>query len=188
LFEPRLGISDINKAYCDNVFVNEAHLEASVLANPNLLPPALQPSIGDTICRQVPISPFKPAQMDRADICYYNSQQLIRDGTIPNVVIELKNKTADQAAVKQVIRYLDWLYRIAGKEAAQIKVYLFAPTFRRAVTVEKYPLQIELVTLQIKAKQIPYTIIFLLAFLFKRTNRLGYEIELQNRLTLFTPE
>lgn len=145
-FETRFGITDVAQAFRDKLFVNEAHLEASLLANPDLLPQALRPSPEDTICRQAPISPFKPAQMDRADICYYNSKHPIRNGTIPNVVIELKNRTADNAAVKQVVRYLDWLYRIAGDEAKGIRAFLYAPGFRNNVVLEKYRDQIELIS------------------------------------------
>lgn len=145
LFSPECGTPDLQKAFENNQFVNEAHLEASVVANPNLLPPEMRPQAGDTICRQMPVSPFKPAQMDRADICYF-SKNLLGDGTIPNVLIELKNCQAKQDAVEQVIRYLTWFYRIAPKAAEVIRGYVFAPSFARNVRVGKYANQIQLMT------------------------------------------
>jgi RecB family endonuclease NucS len=93
----------------------------------------------------VPVSPFKPAQMDRADICYF-SDQLINRGTIPDVVIELKNKHANQTAVDQVVRYVHWLHRIAGDKADSIRAYLFAPSFARNVHVSAFAAQIALMT------------------------------------------
>ncbi len=49
--------------------------------------------------------------MDRADICYY-SDDLICDGTVPNVVIEVKNKKCGKNEIEQLIRYIRWLYKI----------------------------------------------------------------------------
>jgi len=42
--------------------------------------------------------------MDRADICYY-SDDLIGGGTIPNVVIEVKNKKCGKNEIEQLIIY-----------------------------------------------------------------------------------
>jgi RecB family endonuclease NucS len=126
-FKPEYGVVDLKEAFRSNSFVNEAHLEASVLANPDLLPERLRPPRNATLCRQVPISPFKPANMDRADICYYYEHG-IRNGTIPNVLIELKVARAGKAAVKQLERYLTWLERILGRDFSVIQVFLLAPS------------------------------------------------------------
>lgn len=107
----------------------ESQLEATVTANPSLLPEFMQPDDA-TICRQVPISPFKPRNIDQADICYY-SDQSIRDGTVPSTIIELKNKQAGKDAATQVVRYLDWLHERLGPDAAEIDLYMFAPSFSR---------------------------------------------------------
>lgn len=105
----------------------ESHLEAAVTANPSLLPEFLRPN-GAAICRQVPISPFKPRNMDEADVCYFTDDS-IQDGTVPNTVIELKNKRAGKSAATQVVRYLRWLHKRLGSKAEQIDLYVYAPSF-----------------------------------------------------------
>lgn len=131
MFRPDLGIKTISKA------TTESHLEASVTANPDLLPDELKPD-GRAICRQVAISPFKPAQMDMADLCYYGEDSK-GEGTLPEVVIELKHKKAGKAEIVQVVRYLEWLEKlnnIYGVETEDIKMYLYAPGYTS--TVEGY--------------------------------------------------
>lgn len=110
----------------------ESHLEAAVTANPSLLPEFLRPD-GATLCRQVPISPFKPRNMDKADVCYFTDDS-IDDGKIPNTIIELKNERAGKGASTQVVRYLEWLHKRLGSEddeidADNIDVYVYAPSF-----------------------------------------------------------
>jgi len=134
-FEPKYGILSLREAFDKSLFVNEAHLEASVLANPSLLPKELRPTEA-TICRQVPVSPFKPFQMDRADICYFEEDS-IGDGTLPNVVIELKNVSAGKSAAEQITRYVDWFSIILGKKASKVSVFLAAPSF--AITEKSIP-------------------------------------------------
>ena len=107
----------------------ESQLEASVTANPSLLPESMRPDSA-TVCRQVPISPFKPRNIDQADVCYY-SEQSIRDRTVPSTIIELKNVQAGKDAATQVVRYLDWLYERLGSDAAEIDLYVYAPSFSR---------------------------------------------------------
>lgn len=141
-FDPKYGISSLREA------VSEAHLEASVLANPDLLPAKLRPAEA-TLCRQVPISPFKPLnQFDRADICYF-SEDGIAEGTVPNTILELKNEKAGKSEVAQIKRYADWLYRIVPpKEASRISFYLIAPSFTnnaKQAIPSKYRSQIELI-------------------------------------------
>lgn len=120
-FSPEYGVDSPEAAH------PESHLEASLIANPELLPEHMQP--GDaTICRQVPISPFKPADMDKADMCFF-TEEMIRDGTIPNTVLELKIRKAGKSAALQVKRYLKWLHDRLGDEANQITIYVYAPGF-----------------------------------------------------------
>lgn len=120
-YTPEHGVDSVEEAH------PEAHLEASVIANPELLPDHLQPD-GATVCRQVPISPFKPSDMDQADVCYF-TDDAIRDGTVPNTVIELKIRKAGKSAALQVKRYLQWLHDRLGSEADQIDIHVFAPGF-----------------------------------------------------------
>lgn len=120
-YAPNYGVDDPTDAN------PESHLEAAVTANPSLLPDHLHPD-GAAICRQVPISPFKPKNMDQADVCYFR-EDAIQDGTIPNTVIELKNNRAGKSAATQVVRYLRWLHKRLGNEAEQIDVYVYAPSF-----------------------------------------------------------
>lgn len=120
-FTPEYGVESPTDAH------PESHLEASLIANPDLLPADLQPN-GATICRQVPISPFKPSNIDQADICFF-TEEPIRDGTIPNTIIELKINKAGKQPALQVKRYLQWLHDRLGEDANQIDVYVFAPGF-----------------------------------------------------------
>lgn len=122
-YEPAYGVDSPEEAH------PEAHLEASVIANPELLPDHLHPD-GATICRQVPISPFKPADMDQADVCYF-TDDMIRDGTIPNTIIELKIRKAGKSAALQVKRYLMWLHDRLGEDADRIDVHVYAPGYTR---------------------------------------------------------
>ncbi|WP_396611467.1 hypothetical protein ACH9L7_14860 [Haloferax sp. S1W] len=120
-FSPEYGVDSSEEAH------PEAHLEASLIANPELLPEHMRPE-GATICRQVPISPFKPSNLDQADVCYF-SGDTIQDGTIPNTILELKIRKAGKGAALQVKRYLMWLHDRLGEEAGQIEIYVYAPGF-----------------------------------------------------------
>lgn len=120
-FVPEYGIDSVEQAH------PESHLEASLIANPTLLPEHMRPD-GATICRQVPISPFRTSNIDQADICYFTEDQ-IRDGTIPNTVIELKIRKAGKSASLQVNRYLRWLQDRLGSDAKDITVHVYAPGF-----------------------------------------------------------
>lgn len=106
--------------------INEAQLEFIILSS---LKPFNDFLTDDyVLCRQVPISPFKPSEMDRADICLYSLTKPIKNGTIPNVIIELKKGTARKAACLQVERYLKWIKNITtAEEYAQIQAYIIAP-------------------------------------------------------------
>jgi len=143
-FHPKLGIADVREAFEAKEILNEAHLESSVLANPELLPDNMRPH-EHALSRQVPISPFKPFQMDRADICYYSRSTPLGNGTLPNCIIELKIRQAGKRDVEQVERYLDWLFCVSPKEAQQVSVFLYAPRFSNRAVTRKYKEQIDLV-------------------------------------------
>ena len=113
----------------DSVYQNEAHIEFSLLAD---IAPIrhLFPKDDYILCRQVPISPFKPAHMDRADICLYGLTNRLGEGTIPNIIIELKRDQANFNAYNQVVRYLRWLEKITSDEGFEkIQAYIIAPSF-----------------------------------------------------------
>lgn len=108
-----------------NELVNEAQLEFTILSS--LEPFSMFLADDYVLCRQVPISPFKPSGMDRADICLYSMNQPIKNGTIPNIIIELKKDVAKKDAYIQVSRYLRWLETITTPdEFKEIRVYIIA--------------------------------------------------------------
>ncbi|MGF3584329.1 MAG: hypothetical protein ACQXXD_01240 [Thermoplasmatota archaeon] len=151
LFDPKFGTQNLIEALKQSWFINEAQLEASIISNPYLLPKKVRPNENDTICRQIPISPFKPNQMDRADICYY-SEKSIREGTIPNTIIELKLNRTGKGAIEQVERYMKWLHKCLGEQTASlIKVYVCAPSFTSIAfksIPREYAHQIELISFE----------------------------------------
>lgn len=110
--------------------VNEAQLEFTILSSIEPFADFLQDEY--VLCRQVPISPFKPSKMDRADICLYSLTTPIKNGTIPNVIIELKKDVGNKAAYEQVERYLKWVKNITTpEEYARVKAYIVAPRITR---------------------------------------------------------
>lgn len=119
---------DSNLVDIKDDFINEAQLEFTILAS---LKPFVDFLSGEYIlCRQVPISPFKPMDMDRADICLYSLNEPIKDGTVPNIVIELKNGRANFHAYEQATRYLKWLEKITTKEEFdKIQAFIIADSF-----------------------------------------------------------
>ena len=126
-YHPRFDIENLGEV------VNESHMEASVLSNPNLLNEELRPDKETTLCRQVPISPYKPFQMDRADICYY--KESFYRGALPYMVIELKKNFAGRAECEQTQRYLKWLKKCAPDESENINIFLLAPGFKRTAGI-----------------------------------------------------
>lgn len=110
--------------------VNEAQLEFTILSSIEPFADFLQDEY--VLCRQVPISPFKPSEMDRADICLYSLSNPIKNGTIPNVIIELKKDAGNKAAYEQVERCLKWVKNITTpEEYSRVKAYIIAPRISR---------------------------------------------------------
>ena len=147
-FTPSLGFTSINEAMEQSD--NEAHLEALLLANPSIWPEDIRPTGDYVLCRQVPMSPFKPPQwIDKANICIYRDP-LISNGTIPNIILELKKKQANKKDVEQVVKYAKWLHIILNDTAYQIKLFLCGPSLARNIEryiPNEYKRQIELVKL-----------------------------------------
>ena len=115
-------------------------MEFTLLANSKKLNNVLSKSLDLTYKedfvqgRQIPLCPFKPMQFDRADICLYDKNNPIRDGTLPNVVIELKKDQATYAAYEQVTKYLRWLEQITSEEDFEkIKAIIVAPKINRNI-------------------------------------------------------
>lgn len=117
---------DSNLVSVNDELVNEAQLEFTILSSIEPFADFLQDEY--VLCRQVPISPFKPSEMDRADICLYSLSSPIKNGTIPNIIIELKKDAGNKAAYEQVERYLKWVKTITSpEEYSMIKAYIIAP-------------------------------------------------------------
>ena len=110
--------------------VSESELEFDLTANFEFIKKCIDTSKKYVLCRQVPISPFKPKNADRADICLYDINDLIKKGTIPNVIIELKKDRANFHAYEQVARYLKWLEKILNAgEYQKINCFIVARSF-----------------------------------------------------------
>lgn len=147
LFSPYYGIVSLK----DENVINESHLEFSLISNKELLANLVDLPEEYLLSRQVPISPFKPYQMDRADICVYDTGKPINEGTLPNIIIELKKDKANKYALYQVERYLKWLdILIEDKEEFRnIKAYIIADGFtnnmEELLTKSNYMAQISLI-------------------------------------------
>lgn len=141
----------------ENLYQNEAHLEFSLLSDLERIRQLL-PCDSYILCRQVPISPFKPFNMDRADICLYSLSNHIENGTIPNVIIELKNKKSNYRDYEQMVKYLNWLSRITGqKDFQKILPIIVAPEFniKRNKIDLKYENKIIMYSLNSNSKFVP---------------------------------
>lgn len=114
---------------------NEAHLEFLLLANSKKLDEIVYKCLPDIPkdkyirCRQVPLCPFRPIQFDMADICLYSENYPIKDYTLPNIIIELKNQPANFRAYEQVTKYLRWVKQIAPEEFDKVRAIIIAPSF-----------------------------------------------------------
>jgi hypothetical protein len=71
------------------------------------------------------MSAFKPYDMDRADVGYY-SEHGLRNGSIPDTLLELKIGKAKGDEADQVLRYMKWLDRRLGKESRKVRFILLA--------------------------------------------------------------
>lgn len=115
-----------------NDLVSESELEFFIVSNLRTIYNCIDlESSSYDVCRQVPISPFKPMNMDRADICLYNRNNYLMNGLVPNVVIELKKDRADWHAYNQVQRYLKWLEIISDARVfSEISAIIIARDFK----------------------------------------------------------
>lgn len=124
------------------------HLQAAVVSNPLLLPRRFRPD-DCIICRAVPISPYKPGPVPRADVCYYSETDPIEDGTLPNTILNIRTDKIGDYAGRQIRKYFLWLYRLLGDDATRIDVFVYAadclPTFWDEIP-DEYESQVEIVT------------------------------------------
>ena len=151
------------KNLIDKDITNESHLEFQLLADneklDNILSKALDLSGNENYLkgRQIPLCPFRPMQFDRADICLYDKNQPIKDGTLPNVVIELKKDVATYSAYEQVTKYLRWLEQITdSEEFKKIKAIIIAPRINRNLNTKN--LESKNITLKYKDKIILFSL------------------------------
>lgn len=120
---------------------NESHLEFLLLANSKKLDEIVYKSLPNIPkdnyirCRQVPLCPFRPIQFDMADICLYSKKYPIKDYTLPNIIIELKNQPANFRAYEQVTKYLRWIKQIAVDEFDNINAIIIAPSFTNSLNM-----------------------------------------------------
>lgn len=148
LFSTEYGIQNLK----EERIINESHLEFSLLSNKKLLSELVELPKEYLLSRQIPISPFKPYQMDRADICIYDIEKPINKGTLPNIIIELKKDKGNKDALYQVERYLKWLdILINDKDVFRsIKAYIIADGFTKnmneLVLNSQFSSQIELIS------------------------------------------
>ena len=169
-FDDQIKILDNKKVLfdtdlIDKDIINESHLEFTLLANSKKLNNVLSKSLDLTYKedfvqgRQIPLCPFKPMQFDRADICLYDKNNPIRDGTLPNVVIELKKDQATYAAYEQVTKYLRWLEQITSKEDFEkIKAIIVAPKINK--NINKRTLKSKNITLDYQDKIILFSLYY----------------------------
>jgi len=138
-------------------YINESHLEFSLLADFDRIKNIVGKQNSYVRGRQVPICPFKPMQFDRADIVLYDLNNPINNGTIPNVIIELKHEKGNYKAYEQVVKYLKWLEQVTSEEDfLKIESIIIAPYFVNRLTYKdlkkrkidlKYDNQIKLFSL-----------------------------------------
>lgn len=124
------------------------HLQAAVVSNPLLLPRRFRPD-DCTVCREVPISPYRPGPFPRADVCYYSESDPIEDGTLPNAILDVRTDEIEDCAGRRVRQYLLWLYRLLGDDATRIDAFVYAadcsPAFWTEVP-DEYESQVEVAT------------------------------------------
>lgn len=125
-----------NKFVIMDKFTNESHLEFTLLANKVYLNHILKKAFPEIKNynfikgRQIPLCPFKPMQYDAADICLYDSENPIKENSLPNIIIELKKDAANYTAYAQVARYLRWVKQCAPQEFDKVRCLIIAPQFK----------------------------------------------------------
>lgn len=102
-------------------------LVAAVVANAEELPPQLQRA-GAAIAHRVPISPYRPRNVELADVGYYTDRN-VRDGTLPDVLLYLEPESAGERLRQRIDRQYAWLESLLGREIHEIKLYAAAPEF-----------------------------------------------------------
>ena len=136
---------------------SESHLEFSLLADNDKLKSIVSKTIKLTEKenfvkgRQIPLSPFKPMQFDRADICLYDLNNPIKNKSLPNIIIELKKDKTNYKAYEQVTRYLRWIEQItSNEEFEKVRAIIIAPDFKRTLNIKE--LKKRKITLKYNAK------------------------------------
>ena len=130
------------KGLLDNEeYINESHLEFTLLANNDKLNQIISEIIPEFTneyvkCRQVPLCPFRPIQFDMADICLYDESNPIANNSLPNIVLELKNRRANFRDYEQVTKYLRWIKQCVPNEFNKVKALLIAPDFTNNLNKE----------------------------------------------------
>jgi hypothetical protein len=130
-FRPKYGIEEVSR---ENL-TNEDHLEASVTADPSLLPDELAPTQHQSIVRQAPISPLKPMDIDQIDLSFYDPD--FENGMYPVAVLELKYSkatvTKNRDDAEQIHRYRRAIDKMAeyhlSADPDDIQVGMFAPSY-----------------------------------------------------------
>ncbi|MGL5548159.1 MAG: hypothetical protein ACRDD4_00430 [Culicoidibacterales bacterium] len=118
-------------------FINEAQLEHTILADFSFFETTFNLK-NYVLCRQVPMCPFKPFNLDKVDISVYDLDNPIKEGAIPNIIIELKKDKGNKNTVIQINKYLDWLKLIlSAEEFRMIKACVIASDFVKSYKNEK---------------------------------------------------
>lgn len=130
-FRPKYGIDKVSR----ESLTNEDHLEASIIADPSVLPDELAPDDHQSIVRQAPISPLKPMNIDQIDVVFYDPD--FEGGMYPTKVLELKyseatvNNRRDDA--EQILRYRRATDKMAeyhlSADPDEIDVGMYAPYY-----------------------------------------------------------
>lgn len=100
-FSPKFGVKELVDAR------STIHLEALVLATPRLLPTTLRTD-RLTPCRQYPVSPFRPSNVDSVNIGYF-TDMVIEEGSLPSRLLHLKEGTVTHKLAEKVRRQTTWL-------------------------------------------------------------------------------
>lgn len=131
---------------------SEAQLEWQLCANvggalDHLVGEVLGENVPHAVARQVPICPFKPFGMDRADMALFFDDGL-DGGSLPNVIVELKKGRAGKDAASQINRYGSWLHKAAPASASMVRLVLLAEDYTGKIESQlEYPTRTTLLKL-----------------------------------------